>query len=209
MPATDDQIELAAEPSTDAQTLANLAQAEPELWPAIAAHPNAYPGLIHWMHENGLPEASVVPASAFEAPSTSMPESIPADARGETLVSARTPAKRRPRIAITTAVAGVVVLVLAFGGWFSYTTFIQPHASEQGSGATGVALSSSASDYRFGAKETWKTKVDVVESASDGYASGYANVKSYPGLWLVSWPGDDSGTGRLTSETLLGLDPEE
>lgn len=205
MTATAEQIALAAEPSTDAQTLANLAQAEPELWPAIAAHPNAYPGLIDWMHENGLPDASVVLTPVLETPSTTVPESVPADARADAVVTASTPAKRRPRIALTAAAAGFVVLALAVGGWFSYITFIQPHASE---GTAGLALSSSATDYRFGAKQTWQTKVNVVEKASDGYASGYAHLQSYPGLWLVSWPGDDSGSGRLASETLLGLDPE-
>ena len=95
MTATAEQIALAAEPSTDAQTLANLAQAEPELWPAIAAHPNAYPGLIDWMHENGLPDASVVLTPVLETPSTTVPESVPADARADAVATASTPEVHR------------------------------------------------------------------------------------------------------------------
>lgn len=58
MTATAQQRALATDPSTTAETLFELAAAEPELWPAIAVHPNVYPGLLDWMHEYGLPRAS-------------------------------------------------------------------------------------------------------------------------------------------------------
>jgi len=43
----------AADPSTSAADLAQIAQAQPRLWPDIAAHPNAYPDLLAWLDANG------------------------------------------------------------------------------------------------------------------------------------------------------------
>jgi hypothetical protein len=207
MAASAEQIALAADPSTDAQTLADLAHAESELWPAIAAHPNAYPGLIDWMHENGLTDAAVTAAPVAATSTTTEEESLPPRTGTDASAISGQAAKPRPKVALMAAVAGAVVIVLAVGGWFSYSALTGVRTSDRGAGTAGVALSS-ATDYRFGAKQTWQTKVNDVEQASDGYASGYAKLQSYPGLWLVSWPGDDSGSGRLASETLLGLDPD-
>jgi len=43
----------AVDPSTSAADLAQIAQAQPRLWPEIAAHPNAYPDLLSWLSANG------------------------------------------------------------------------------------------------------------------------------------------------------------
>ena len=48
---------LVDDPATDAAALQRVAAAAPELWPAIAAHPNVYPDLVDWMRANGMPEA--------------------------------------------------------------------------------------------------------------------------------------------------------
>jgi hypothetical protein len=210
MAATPSQTLLAADPSTDAQTLADLAHAEPELWPAIAAHPNAYPGLIDWMHENGLPEESLDVGSATNSSSAATNTGQAAASVGPEApfapiapIAPRLPTSRRLRIALIAAAAAVIVAGLALAGWSIYSTFIQPSGS-----VTAGGTPSSATDYRFGAKQTWKTTVDVVAGGSDGSAGYYASVQTYPGLWLVSWPGDDSGSGRLTDETVLGMDPD-
>jgi hypothetical protein len=202
MAATPKQTSLAADPSTDAQTLADLAHAEPELWPTIAAHPNAYAGLIDWMHENGLSETSV-----DAGPETDSAQSAPnpwppaAGAAAETSIALRLLASRRTKIALIAGAAGVVVVALLLGAWFSYSSFVQQHGSASAGGA------SSATDYRFGAKQTWQTTVDVADPATSTSLGYYAGVQVYAGLWLVSWPGDDSGSGRLTDETVLGMDP--
>jgi len=43
----------AVDPSTSAADLAQIAQAQPRLWPDIAAHPNAYPDLLAWLDSKG------------------------------------------------------------------------------------------------------------------------------------------------------------
>jgi hypothetical protein len=48
---------LVDDPATDAAALQRVAAVAPELWPAIAAHPNVYPDLVDWMRANGMPEA--------------------------------------------------------------------------------------------------------------------------------------------------------
>lgn len=59
MTATAEQLARVADPSTPATTLAELAQAEPELWAAIARHPNVYPDLVAWMRQYGLADSAV------------------------------------------------------------------------------------------------------------------------------------------------------
>lgn len=111
MPATAEQSALAADPGTGAQTLANLAYVAPELWPAIAAHPNAYPALIDWMLQYGPAEE----ATAIGAPAaTSAPEEQPigdaVDAPTEPGAIANDPAAAgfdRPAAGSGTSVPGI------------------------------------------------------------------------------------------------------
>jgi hypothetical protein len=72
MTATPEQLASVAEPSTTAQTLADLAYAEPDLWPAIAAHPNVYPDLLDWMHAN----ESVLATPTTDSPSAAELEPV-------------------------------------------------------------------------------------------------------------------------------------
>lgn len=69
MTATPEQLASVAEPSTTAQTLADLAYAERDLWPAIAAHPNVYPDLLKWMQDNDS-----APATPADSPSAALVE---------------------------------------------------------------------------------------------------------------------------------------
>jgi len=39
--------------ATSPAMLAEIAEHYPHLWGLVAAHPNAYPGLLDWLHENG------------------------------------------------------------------------------------------------------------------------------------------------------------
>ncbi|MFT4299837.1 MAG: hypothetical protein QM597_09410 [Aeromicrobium sp.] len=50
--ATDETRAEASNPATAPARLQELTS-DPELWPLIAAHPNAYPGLLTWLGENG------------------------------------------------------------------------------------------------------------------------------------------------------------
>jgi hypothetical protein len=48
------------DPSTTGARLAELAQADRSLWPAIAVHPSAYPALLDWLAEQGDPTVDAV-----------------------------------------------------------------------------------------------------------------------------------------------------
>ena len=41
------------DPATSGADLAQIAQAQPSLWPQVAGHPNAYPELLAWLDTNG------------------------------------------------------------------------------------------------------------------------------------------------------------
>ncbi|MCL2489734.1 MAG: hypothetical protein FWF36_03260 [Propionibacteriaceae bacterium] len=41
------------DPITSGADLAQIAQAQPSLWPQVAGHPNAYPELLTWLDNNG------------------------------------------------------------------------------------------------------------------------------------------------------------
>ena len=57
---TIDQARLAvANPATDGATLQAIATQYRELWPQIAAHPNAYPALLNWLNATGDPATHV------------------------------------------------------------------------------------------------------------------------------------------------------
>lgn len=91
MPATADESARAADPRTDAQTLADLAYADRDLWPVIAVHPNAYPGLIDWMHQHGLPAAAVAPdgaqVAAADAPAAAAADRGTGDEQAGTMLA--------------------------------------------------------------------------------------------------------------------------
>lgn len=74
MTASAEQAALLADPTTSAATLQSLAAADPDLWPAIAAHPNVYPDLLDWMHENGLAETAPVEEPAPDVVDEPLPE---------------------------------------------------------------------------------------------------------------------------------------
>ncbi|MCO7240072.1 hypothetical protein [Aeromicrobium sp. CnD17-E] len=67
----DDLQREAADPHTSAARLHEIAQADREVWPLIAAHPHAYDGLLEWLGEHGddtVREAIAARAAAVPPP---------------------------------------------------------------------------------------------------------------------------------------------
>ncbi len=67
----DDLQREAADPRTSAARLHEIAQADRETWPLIAAHPQAYDGLLEWLGEHGddtVREAIAARAAAVPPP---------------------------------------------------------------------------------------------------------------------------------------------
>ena len=76
--ATDQTRAEAANPNTAAARLQELATADRELWPLIAANPTAYPALLDWMGEHGDDEVrSVIASRGTEATSVLPPTAPP------------------------------------------------------------------------------------------------------------------------------------
>ena len=87
-----DAVLAVADPNTSADDLRLIAAVRPDLHTAIAAHPNAYAGLLDWMESLGNPEvvAAVAQRRAFDAGAVpaSAPTAQSADASTQTFVDA-------------------------------------------------------------------------------------------------------------------------
>ena len=87
-----DAVLAVADPNTSADDLRLIAAVRPDLHTAIAAHPNAYAGLLDWMESLGNPEvvAAVAQRRAFDAGAVpaSAPTAQPTDASTQTFVDA-------------------------------------------------------------------------------------------------------------------------
>lgn len=87
-----DAVLAVADPNTSADDLRLIAAVRPDLHTAIAAHPNAYAGLLDWMESLGNPEvvAAVAQRRAFDAGAVpaSAPTGQSADASTQTFVDA-------------------------------------------------------------------------------------------------------------------------
>ncbi|MHB1011262.1 MAG: variant leucine-rich repeat-containing protein, partial [Propionibacteriaceae bacterium] len=171
MPVTAEQLALAADPGTDAPTLAALAHAEPELWPTIAAHPNADPELVEWIRQNRLPDSTASAGTGSGASQAQTEPGAPAtgsaaielhslaagptsDVTGsptpETSSLARTPALSSPswldrmsrRTKLTTG-AGVLAAIVAIV--LVATLVVAPH--ERASRAVEQARSAAVTDF--------------------------------------------------------------
>lgn len=83
------------DPTTSGADLAQIAQAQPSLWPQIAAHPNAYPDLLTWLQANGDTATKAVVEARNAAPVVQQPPPPPppvpptlSQAQASSLVSA-------------------------------------------------------------------------------------------------------------------------
>ncbi|GAA1730379.1 hypothetical protein [Aeromicrobium alkaliterrae] len=76
--ATDETRAEASNPGTPAARLQELTN-DPELWPLIAAHPNAYDSLLAWLGENGGPDVQAAISSRGGAaePTSVLPQQAP------------------------------------------------------------------------------------------------------------------------------------
>lgn len=87
-----DAVLAVADSNTSAEDLRLIAAVRPDLHTAIAAHPNAYAGLLDWMESLGNPEvvAAVAQRRAFDAGAVppSAPTPQPTDASTQTFVDA-------------------------------------------------------------------------------------------------------------------------
>lgn len=87
-----DAVLAVADPNTSADDLRLIAAVRPDLHTAIAAHPNAYAGLLDWIESLGNPEvvAAVAQRRAFDAGAVpaSAPTAQPTDASTQTFVDA-------------------------------------------------------------------------------------------------------------------------
>lgn len=74
--ASPDLVRESQDPSTSAARLAELAQIDRDLWPAIAVHPAAYPALLDWLGQQGDPTVNAV--LALRSSSSVTPPAPPA-----------------------------------------------------------------------------------------------------------------------------------
>ncbi|WP_456697046.1 variant leucine-rich repeat-containing protein [Aeromicrobium sp. P5_D10] len=74
--ASADLVRESQDPSTSAARLAELAQIDRGLWPAIAVHPAAYPALLDWLGQQGDPTVNAV--LALRSSSSVAPPAPPA-----------------------------------------------------------------------------------------------------------------------------------
>ena len=72
----------ASNPSTDAETLREIAYHFPELRPVVAANPSAYPGLLTWLGELGDPAVDAALAARGIAPASASTATPPAFSPG-------------------------------------------------------------------------------------------------------------------------------
>lgn len=80
----------ASDPSTPGQVLADIAALRPDLRPAVAANPSAYPGLLEWLGSLGEPavDAAIAarqPVAAAPQPQYQQPPARPATAPSTSL----------------------------------------------------------------------------------------------------------------------------
>ena len=121
-----DDITAVNDPHTSPTLLADIAARRPDLWPAIDAHPAAYPGLREWIAASRaarppLPAVSAADAAAMSAVSAPGPTAVPAHL-AETVPldpfvpASSAPTPRRRKGLIIGLIAGASALVLATGG---------------------------------------------------------------------------------------------
>ncbi|MFI5429437.1 hypothetical protein [Aeromicrobium sp. UC242_57] len=84
--ASADLVRESQDPSTTPARLAELAQIDRSLWPAIAVHPAAYPSLLDWLGQQGDPTVNAVLAlrSGSSAAAPTPPAAPPAPPVGQT-----------------------------------------------------------------------------------------------------------------------------
>ena len=98
------------DPSTSAEDLASIAQAQKGLWVQIAGHPNVYPALLDWLSSQGDEAVRAAVASRQQQTQLSVPVPPPPPA---TKLPATNSAPKRMKKAWLISGAGVLVVVVA------------------------------------------------------------------------------------------------
>ena len=106
------------DPNTSAEDLATIAQVHPNLRVGVARHPNAYPGLLTWLSENGDDETRAAVAQRTAPVASSIPPP-PVPSQAEPTPSHKPPIKRNRLIVII--IAAVVVIALIVVGIVVFT----------------------------------------------------------------------------------------
>ena len=104
------------DPSTSAEDLAAIAQAQKGLWVQIASHPNAYPALLDWLSSQGDESVRAAVASRQQPTNPSLPVPPPPPAN-EPAATHPVPKRFKKPLLISGAgvlVAVAVVLVIVF-----------------------------------------------------------------------------------------------
>jgi len=162
--ANAEQRAMVGDPTTPSTTLHELAAAEPELWPAIAAHPNVYPDLLTWMYENGLPRPQASPpetaaqqaVSAADAPIPSAP--VPS---GTAAIEPRR--LGRAAKAIIWSAAGVIAAGIAAVLVVTLIVIPQQQAAAEAAAAARAAHDRAVADF--------KASASLCQDANSAYAT--------------------------------------
>ena len=129
------------DPSTSAADLAAIAQAQPGLRAQVAAHPNAYPGLLQWLVAQGDPAVQAVAASRLQpqtpiaAPMPVAPQQMPWGAPQPAWGAPAAVAPQRRSAAPVVVALAIIVLVGAIVGlvlwhpWQNSDTAVTPTPS--------------------------------------------------------------------------------
>lgn len=155
-----------ANPATSALDLAHIVQAQPSLWPQVAAHPNIYPALSAWLETNGDPATKQVVASrrGTPAPAPALPAPMPAPAPAAPVPPmgrmGRLRMFLRVRRKLVSIIAAIVVVALV-AGIVAWQVFGRRGASSPQAAVSGLMTSLA----------NGKLSVSGVEAAFSRYVS--------------------------------------
>ena len=161
----------ALDPSTDPQVLAAIVEHRPDLRPAVAMNPTAYPALLEWLGnlndpvinaalatrepstEGAPPVSAPVPTVATAPPITAPDAAVPAPRPNRPV-----PAKRHPGLLIGAAAA---IIVLAGGGYLATQLLNNPQPT-----TTSVAPGQTASPSPVASAATVETPTPAEAKAA-------------------------------------------
>jgi hypothetical protein len=160
-------------PELTAEQLARLAAERPDLWPAIAVHPNGYEDLRRWIEERRIEERRIEEQSRPQLPA---PPVAPA-AYQERVAPPRAAPRRRGIAVLASVVAGLLVLGGGTGTALALTKTWPfnaegPLAGVSGGAGNGPAATAAAQEegpltFADGIEEKWTvTGSDLGDGAS-------------------------------------------
>jgi len=175
-----------ADPSTSAADLAAIAQAQPGLRAQVAAHPNAYPGLLDWLNTHG--DATVKAAVAARQNTTGIPPVAPVRQTATPAPAMQAPqpprvpwySTRKGTKALIGAASGVVVVVVAVVLVVALVIAPNQRAAQAAASASAASASASAQaaqDYQQ-AVAAFNSAAAACPSANQHLASAIITAQS-------------------------------